>query len=268
MSVARYAACVEYDGSGYCGWQRQVHSPSVQARVEEALSRVASHPVEVACAGRTDTGVHATSQIIHFDSTAPRSARNWLLGATSNLPSDIAVQWVHEVPPDFHARFSALSRTYRYLILCANQRPAIGYRGVTQVRADGLNLDAMRQAAPCLLGEQDFSSFRGAGCQSKTPFRRVDRVDFGTSGALIIFEIQANAFLLHMVRNIVGALLQVGTDQMSPAEFKQLLGARDRRLGPPTAPPQGLYLTGVEYHSKFMLPEVKPLWFAPESVTL
>lgn len=259
--LIRYAACVEYDGHNYCGWQRQDHSPSVQAKVEEALSVVANHPVEVICAGRTDTGVHATGQVIHFESSFSRTPRNWMRGGTSNLPKDIRICWAKEVPADFHARFSALSRTYKYLLLCSKQRTAIAPQAITQTRIEQLDLERIQAGLDLLIGRHDFSAFRGASCQAKSPVREVQHAKVQQSGQLIEIEIRANAFLLHMVRNIVGALLPLGSGELSLEEFNNIFKGLDRTKAPAAAPPNGLYLSRVEYPTEFELPELEnELW--------
>lgn len=255
--IKRIAAAVEYDGSSFCGWQRQTHSPSVQAEVEAALTSVANQPVRVACAGRTDTGVHGTNQIIHFDTSAERLPRNWLLGANANLPFSIRVHWVEEKPAQFHARFSATARTYRYLIANQPQRPAICHHGLTWEKK-ALNEPLMHQAAQKLLGEQDFSSFRAAGCQSRTPNRNIHAVNICRQGNLVIVEITANAFLHHMVRNIVGSLLCVGRGDQPVDWLETLLQKRDRTQAPATAPANGLYLVGVNYPDDFEMPTFIP----------
>lgn len=255
--VARVAAAVEYDGSGFCGWQRQGHCVGVQEAVETALSRVAAEPIAVACAGRTDSGVHATHQIIHFDTCAERSPRSWILGANSHLPDSVRLHWAQPVVPQFHARFSALSRTYRYLISNQVHRPALNHGGLTWVIYP-LNVELMKSAVSPLLGEHDFSAFRGAGCQSLSAFRNVQRVDIARRGDLVVVEITANAFLLHMVRNIVGALMLVGRGERPPHWIAELLLGRDRTKGAATAPPNGLYLVAVDYPSRFGIAKPVP----------
>lgn len=244
--VHRVAAAVEYDGSAFCGWQRQSHSPSVQQVVELALSEVAAEPTSLICAGRTDSGVHATNQIIHFDTRAERLPRNWLLGANANLPDSVRIHWADEVSAQFHARFSATARTYRYIIANHSYRPALFHQGVAWQRKP-LNEKLMDEAAQQLLGEQDFSSFRAAGCQSNSPNRNVYSAKVWRQGELVIFEIKANAFLYHMVRNLVGALTLVGQSKRDANWLAELLTACDRTLAPATAAPNGLYLVGVEY---------------------
>ncbi|UTW46598.1 tRNA pseudouridine(38-40) synthase TruA [bacterium SCSIO 12696] len=253
----RIAAVVEYDGSAFCGWQRQSHSPSVQAEVERALSKVAAEPITVACAGRTDTGVHGTNQVIHFDTLAKREPRNWILGTNANLPPGIRFHWLAPVPHQFHARFSATARTYRYVIYNEPYRPALGHAGLTWYR-HLLDEKQMQRGADYLLGERDFSSFRGAGCQSKTPNRNMHYVDVWRQGSLVIIELRANAFVLHMCRNIAGALMAVGAGQHQPEWINELMEVRDRNQAGITAPPQGLYLVNVSYPQDFAFPELAP----------
>lgn len=255
--IFRYAAGIEYDGSGYCGWQRQHHCIGVQQVLEAALSSVAAESLTVGCAGRTDTGVHATAQVIHFDTMAIRSPDNWLRGCNANLSRDVRCLWVREVPAGFHARFGALARTYRYIVLNTQSRPALLRQHLTWEKQK-LSIAAMREAAAVLQGEQDFSSFRAAGCQSSTSWRQVFYIDIFPVNDMVVFEICANAFLLHMVRNIVGALLCVGRGEQPPVWLAELLAARDRSRAPATAPATGLYLVAVDYPSAFHLPECKP----------
>lgn len=251
------AAVVEYDGSVFCGWQRQRHCQSVQQQVEAALSMVAAEPVSVGCAGRTDTGVHGTNQVIHFDTLAQRKPRNWILGANANLPDTVRLHWVQQMPPSFHARFSAIARTYRYVIYNHPYRPALFNQGLTWERRS-LQVERMRQAAACLPGEQDFSSFQAAGCQSNTPYRNVHYIEAWRKGDLVIVEIRANAFLHHMVRNIAGALIAVGCGERDPQWVAELLAARDRTQGEVTAPASGLYLVAVSYPEEFAIPRFPP----------
>jgi len=253
--IKRYAAVVEYDGSAFCGFQKQKHSPSVQQELERALSYVANSPITLSCAGRTDTAVHASHQVIHFDSSAVRSGHNWMQGANSQLPDSISLSWADEIGPGFHARFSATSRTYRYVISASKTRPAILASGVTWVKFP-LDPGAMQQACQYLLGEQDFSAFRGAGCQSLSPFRNVTSANIYSLGQLLIFEVSANAFVLHMVRNMVGALLEVGYGRQQPTWIKQLLAGADRCQSAATAPSNGLYLVDVNYPAEFALPQL------------
>ncbi|MFY7697217.1 MAG: tRNA pseudouridine(38-40) synthase TruA [Legionella sp.] len=248
----RIALLVEYDGSEYHGWQAQAGLRTVQQGLEQALSRVADQDISVVCAGRTDTGVHATNQIIHFDCDNQRTIRSWIHGANSFLPKDICVRWGKEVSDHFHARYSALSRRYRYIISNTSIRPALLRSNVTwQYRQ--LDHRSMHQASQSLLGEQDFTSFRSVECQSKTPMRHVHRLDVSRNGDLVIIDITANAFLHHMVRNIAGVLISVGSGKRPVSWVEEVLQARDRRLGAETAPPYGLYLVEVLYPEEFAI---------------
>lgn len=254
----RIACAVEYDGAGFSGWQRQDHARSVQESVEKALSFVADHPVAVSCAGRTDAGVHATWQIIHFDTEAVRSERSWLLGTNANLPDDVRITRVQPVYEDFHARFSAQARSYRYVILNTDVPGALLRKRVTwEHRA--LDVERMRQGARYLLGEHDFSSFRAVACQAKSPVRTVHRLELARSDALVYLDVQANAFLHHMVRNIAGVLISVGRGEHPPGWVEEVLAHRDRTRGGITAPADGLYLAGVSYPPRFGIPAVGPL---------
>jgi len=252
---ARVACRVEYDGSHYNGWQAQPHLEvsTVQQTLEAALSTVANTRVRVHCAGRTDTGVHGFGQVVHFDPGVARSPKAWVLGANANLPLDVRVHWAQSVPDTFHARFSALSRRYRYLIANTPVRPAHLARQVTWQRHH-LDADTMQREAQCLLGEQDFSAFRAAACQSTSPNRNVHAVRVWRRGSLVVIDIQANAFLHHMVRNIAGSLMAVGTGRQAPGWLPGLLAARDRTRAADTAPPDGLYLVAVAYPEEFGLP--------------
>ena len=249
----RVAAVVEYDGSRFCGWQRQAHCASVQQEVETALSRIADEPVRVSCAGRTDTGVHATAQVIHFDTGARRAPHNWLLGANAQLPRSVRLQWAQDVEAGFHARFSALARTYRYVIHNSDRDPALLRDQVGRERRP-LDVRAMESAGQLLLGERDFSAFRGAGCQSQSPKRNLIALHLWSQAQFVIIEITANAFLLHMVRNIVGALCAIGRGERPPRWIAELLASRDRSAGEATAAPTGLYLVGVHYPPRFAVP--------------
>lgn len=252
---SRMAAEIEYDGSRYYGWQRQENPtmPSVQEQVEKALSYVANHPVTVMCAGRTDSGVHATSQMIHFDSAAPRSEKAWVLGGNANLPNDIVIKWARSVPSDFHARFSATARTYRYIILNNSVRSAILDKKVTMIDRT-LDIAVMQEAAGYLLGELDFSAYRGSGCQSRSPYRYVDYIKVSRQGDLVVTEICANAFLLHMVRNIMGVLIKIGLGEKPAIWAGEVLDSKDRKQGAKTAPAFGLYLVQAHYPAHFGLP--------------
>jgi len=258
----RIALAVEYDGNPFCGWQYQDHSPSVQETVEKALSKVANHPVRVICAGRTDTGVHATEQIIHFDTDAERGDHQWVLGSNTNLPDSVSILWARQVSDDFHARFSAIRRRYRYIILNRRVRPALqAHRVVWEYRP--LDESRMAEAASYLTGEHDFSSYRALACQAKSPVRTLYQLDVSRQGDYITLELEANAFLHHMVRNIAGVLMSIGAGEQEPIWAKQVLEKRDRTLGGVTAPASGLYLTGVDYPEEFEIPRLSPssmLW--------
>ncbi|GLP96576.1 tRNA pseudouridine(38-40) synthase TruA [Paraferrimonas sedimenticola] len=250
----RIALGIEYDGAKYYGWQRQQEVDSVQARLEAALSKVADCQIEVVCAGRTDSGVHATGQVVHFDCDVERHMGAWTLGVNANLPFDVAVRWAKVVDEEFHARFSATARRYRYVILNHRLRPAILQPGVTH-HHQPLDETRMHQAAQALLGEQDFSSFRAVHCQSKTPFRNVHSVQVKRFGDYLVVEIAANAFLHHMVRNIVGSLLVIGQGEQPVEWIEQLLALKDRTQAAPTAKANGLYLVDVTYPDEFELPK-------------
>jgi len=251
--LSRIAMGVEYDGTGYSGWQVQHHADTVQARVEAAVSRVADEPIRVHCAGRTDTGVHATGQVIHFDTHARRTPRSWVLGSNSYLPDDVAVRWAAPVPEAFHARFAARGRHYRYLILCRPTRSALWrHRAVWTHRP--LDPERMRTAAASLVGRHDFSSFRAIGCQAKSPVRTVRYLDLDRDDDLISLTVGADGFLHHMVRNIAGVLMAIGRGDADVDWTGRLLSQRDRTRGGVTAPPHGLYLTGVDYADEFDLP--------------
>lgn len=263
--MARIALGIEYDGSAHFGWQRQREVPSVQEYLEKALSVVANTPVEVQCAGRTDAGVHATGQVVHFDCDAHRPERAWTMGVNANLPDSIAVTWCKHVDDDFHARFSATHRRYRYVIYNAPLRPALLHAGVTHVYRE-LDADRMHEAAQALVGEQDFTSFRASLCQSKTPFRNVTNVTVTRLGRYVILDISANAFLHHMVRNITGSLIEIGAGDQPVEWIAELLQLKDRSAAAATAKPNGLYLVHVTYPPAFELPSIPlgPL-FLPEN---
>ena len=255
----RIAMALEYQGSAYRGWQRQdkPHVSSVQAAVESAVSHVAAQPVSILCAGRTDAGVHASHQVVHFDAPVARSAKAWLAGSNALLPNDVTAKWVRPVSKDFHARFSATARRYRYLILNQARRSAHLVGGVTHFDLP-LDAELMHREAQCLLGEQDFSAFRAASCQSLSPMRNIHFINVTRFGRLVMIDIQGNAFLHHMVRNIAGVLLAVGSGQQSPGWTADVLATRDRTQGGVTAKPHGLYLVDVSYPDDYDLPKQSP----------
>lgn len=255
----RWAVGLEYDGSSYHGWQIQsdFSIKTLQLSVEQALSKIANHPVGVICAGRTDRGVHATSQVIHFDTHQIRQPNIWLSGLNHFLPHDMRGLWIKEVSENFHARFSALSRSYRYIIYNHPVRPALWRNRVTWIPYF-LREQKMAEAANFLLGEHDFSAFRGADCQAKTAIRRIDKISIQRCDDHIILQIEANAFLHHMVRNIVGVLLEIGVAKRLPEWAHEVLIGKNRRLAGVTAAPYGLYLEKVTYPPEFNLPKELP----------
>lgn len=259
MKKTRVALGLRYDGSAYHGWQTQENElATVQQKVERALSMVANHTVSVVCAGRTDAGVHATAQVVHFDTEALRTEHAWVFGANSNLPSDIQVIWAKEVADDFHARFSATGRRYRYILLNQNIRPGILRHGVGWCHRD-LDVEVMQEAASHLLGELDFSAYRGSGCQSNSTHRNMYQLNIERRGRMVIIEAHANAFLLHMVRNIAGVLLEIGAGRRPPIWAKEVLESLDRNQGSVTVSPRGLYLVDVDYPEVFQIPKTNPL---------
>ena len=251
----RIALGVEYQGTAYAGWQAQRAATvrTVQETLDGVLTGIAAEHITTVCAGRTDTGVHAAAQVVHFDTFAQREPRAWTLGVNSRLPADIAIRWAAEVPNHFHARFSALRRRYRYVILNRPLRTALAANSALLVRRQ-LDVERMHQAAQVLMGERDFSSFRAAGCQSRTPMRRVEAIAVCRVGDLVVIDITANAFVHHMVRNISGSLLAVGLGERDSDWLAWLLEARDRRLAAATAPAHGLYLVAVDYPEEFSIP--------------
>lgn len=255
----RIAAGIEYDGSQFCGWQLQKHAVrTVQGEVESALSKVANHPLRVNCAGRTDTGVHATSQVVHFDTDAERDERSWVFGANANLPKDVVVLWAKPVSDEFHARFSANRRAYRYVIFTREVRPTFLAGRVTW-HYRKLDIERMQQAGNLLIGEHDFSSYRAVACQAKSPIRTLHRLEVSHQGPFIFIDVEANGFLHHMVRNIAGVLMAIGEGEQPVEWSREVLEARDRALGGVTAHPSGLYLTHVGYPEQFGIPQLSPL---------
>lgn len=259
----KIALGIEYDGSRYFGWQRQESVESVQQKLEQALSVVANSAVEVFCAGRTDAGVHGTGQVVHFETAVNRPLQSWCFGTNAHLPDDIAVKWAVEVSDDFHARFSATARRYRYIIFNHKLRSAILPKGVTHYHFP-LDETRMHEAGQYLLGENDFSSFRAAKCQSKTPWRNIHHLKVFRQGNYVIVDIQANAFVHHMVRNIVGTLLEIGQGKQPVEWAKWVLMQRDREKAAPTAKAEGLYLVEVHYPEHFGIPKTPlgPLFLA------
>ena len=249
----RIACVVEYDGSGFRGWQSQRHGRTVQGALEQALSTVAAEPVTVICAGRTDAGVHATGQVVHFDTAAERPDRAWLMGTNSNLPRDVAVRSVLAMTPRFHARHSAIARCYRYLIAAGPERPAL-WRDRAGWNHAALDAAAMQRGAHHLLGERDFSAFRSADCQSRTPMRRVDDITVSESSGWVRIDVTGNAFLHNMVRIIAGTLIAVGRGERAPEWVGDVLAAGDRRLAGGTARAEGLYFLGPRYPAGIDLP--------------
>lgn len=262
-SNTRLALGIEYTGSAYRGWQRQAHADSIQAQIEDALEKILLTKVVVTCAGRTDAGVHATAQVIHFDVPVARPIKAFTRGVNTVLPPDIAVTWAHVVNHDFHARYSAFARRYRYIIYNYPFRSGVFANGATHVY-EPLDETRMHEAAQHLLGEQDFTSFRASHCQSNTPFRCVHSCKVTRQQNYVVIEIQANAFLHHMVRNIAGTLIKIGSGEQEPIWVKELLLAKDRTVAAATAKPHGLYLVEVDYPPEFDLPktELGPLFLA------
>lgn len=250
----RIAIGIEYDGTAYNGWQRQHNGCGVQERVEQALSIVADETVTTTCAGRTDAGVHAAGQVVHFDTNSERTDRSWLLGANSNLPNDINANWVRRVDDEFHARFSAIARSYRYLILNRPVRSSLCHRRTWWVHAP-LNERCMHDAAQLLVGKHDFSAFRAARCQASTPVREVKLISVERDNDRVVLEITANAFLRHMVRNITGMLATIGSGERPVEWLAEVLESKDRKRGGVAAPPNGLTLVRVDYPGMYDLPD-------------
>ena len=257
----RIALGVEYHGAAFCGWQTQPSGCGVQDALERALSEIAAEKISTICAGRTDAGVHALEQVVHFNCAASRPETAWVRGTNALLPSAAVVTWMHEVPADFNARYAALERRYRYVLLNHPVRPALNQSRVGWFHAE-LDITSMRAAAALLTGEHDFSAFRSAECQAKSPVRDLRRIEITRSGDYIVFELTANAFLHHMVRNIVGSLAYVGKGKYAPEWIAQVLVSRDRALAAPTFDAAGLYLVHVSYDAKWGLPQrARRTWF-------
>jgi tRNA pseudouridine38-40 synthase len=251
----RVVAIVEYHGANFHGWQRQKHhpEPTIQAALEEALGRVANESIAVTCAGRTDAGVHASSQVIHFDTYAKRRPHNWMMGVNTYLPDGIALRWVRDIDESFHARFSATSRRYRYLIFNKEIKQGLMHDQLTWCRFP-LDENKMHEAAQALMGEHDFTSYRAKDCQAKSPVRTIEHISVRRYGDIVMIEVQANAFLYHMIRNIAGVLMPIGMERKPVEWCASLLAQQDRALGGVTAPSAGLYFVGVEYPEKFQVP--------------
>jgi len=250
----RIALGIEYDGSAFCGWQTQTGGCAAQDHLEAALVRIAGAGIETTCAGRTDSGVHALGQVVHFDTTVERPLTAWVRGANAFLPPALAVTWAHRVGAEFHARYSARARCYRYLLLNRAVRPATDQRRVGWFHAP-LDLDRMRQAARHLIGEHDFSAFRSSECQARSPVRNLASLEIRRLGDYVVFEMAANAFLHHMVRNIVGSLIYVGSGRCAPAWLVEVLAGRDRGAAAPTFAASGLYLVRVLYDPVWEIPD-------------
>lgn len=250
----RLALGISYNGQAYEGWQSQPSGLTVQDKLEEALSQFAAQPVSTVCAGRTDAGVHGLMQVVHFDTQLQREEFSWVRGTNRFLPPDIAVQWARPVPDEFHSRASATARRYAYVLLESPVRPSVdaGRVGWAFRPLDG---QAMRQAAALLVGEHDFTSFRASGCQARTPVKTINRIAIERRGAYWRFEFEANAFLHHMIRNIMGCLLVIGQGQQPPGWMSDVLAARDRDAAAPTFSPDGLYFLGPVYDARWGLPE-------------
>jgi tRNA pseudouridine38-40 synthase len=251
--IAKIAVGIEYDGRAYAGWQTQSGLATIQGATEAALSAVADEPVSLVSAGRTDAGVHAVGQVAHFDTHAARSTRAWILGANTHLPPDVSLTWAHPVPQHFHARYSAEARTYCYFVCNRPTRSALMVGRATLIHRP-LDPERMREAARALVGEHDFSAFRAAECQARSPVRRLTDLAVERHGDFLLLRVTANAFLHHMVRNIAGLLIAIGQGKAGPEWARAVLESRDRTRGAPTAPADGLYLWHVRYPSAFGLP--------------
>jgi tRNA pseudouridine38-40 synthase len=253
--MQRIALGIEYNGHAFSGYQMQSHGTrTVQDELEKAISIVANEPIRLTCAGRTDTGVHATGQVVHFDTAVKRELKAWMLGGNTNLPSDVSIHWVRKVNDDFSARFSAISRSYRYVLFNRRTRPAIFQNNVSW-SYELLDDKAMHAAAQILLGKHDFSAFRSSRCQASNAIRTMQKISVQRQGDYVILDIQANAFLHHMVRNIMGSLLMIGRSEQTDKWLQSVLKSGDRNQAGMTASPAGLYLVNVEYPKECGLPE-------------
>lgn len=255
----RVALGVSYNGQPYQGWQSQLSGQTVQDQLEKALGQLAAQRISTLCAGRTDAGVHALMQVVHFDTDAQREMNSWVRGTNANLPADIAVQWAHEVPKEFHCRASALSRRYAYVLLDSPVRPSVD-AGRVGWAYKPLDMAAMQAAAQQLLGEHDFSSFRASACQALSPVKHLSSIAITRKGAYWRFDFEANAFLHHMIRNIMGCLVYIGQGRQPPGWMQQVLEARSRDAAAPTFSPDGLYFLGPRYDAHWGLPERTPAY--------
>ena len=254
----RIALGIEYAGCNYYGWQTQSITPTIQETIELALSEVANEKVIIHCAGRTDTGVHAIQQVVHFETSSIRKSHNWVLGVNSKLPKDISVLWALDVDDEFHARYSAQSRTYQYLILNRVSRPAI-LNGLVTWECQELDLKRMIRASKSLLGEHDFTSFRAVSCQAKSPIRKIQKLEINKIQDYFIISVRANGFLHHMVRNIAGVLIAVGAGKQDETWVIDVLKAKNREAAGITATPDGLYLIDIKYPKHYLIPKAKSL---------
>jgi len=250
----RYACGIEYDGHGFLGFQTQVQEPTIQNCLEKAIAKVANHSVRLICSGRTDTGVSATAQVIHFDTDVIRTDYQWIMGVNTNLPPGISLLWIKQVSDKFHARFSAIQRSYQYTILNRWIRPALNRHSITWERLP-LDAEKMNQAAQFLIGEHDFNAFRSSACQSKTPVKTINSISVNREGNKVIMDVSASGFLHHMIRNIIGTLLPIGRGVKPVESMLQILLSKDRTLAGVTAAPNGLSFNTVKYPKKFNLPE-------------
>ena len=254
----KIALGIEYAGCNYYGWQKQSISPTIQETVESALSAIANEIIKVYCAGRTDTGVHAIQQVIHFETSSERELHSWVMGANSKLPNDISVIWALNVDDSFHARFTAKNRTYQYLILNRRSRPAI-LNGLVTWECQELDFKKMVDSSKCLLGEHDFTSFRAVSCQSDSAIRKIYELEINKAKDLFVITVRANGFLHHMVRNIAGVLIAIGAGKENMDWIVDVLNAKDRTVAGVTAEPDGLYLANIEYPEHYSIPKPKKI---------